>query len=129
MTDEAMASANEDAERLRGLLEQLTLEEKILLLTGRDFWTTQPMEKIGLRAVLVSDGPSGVRGEVWDERSPSLNLPSASALSSAWDPRSGASVRCSRRSRGPTQGRRCRSRPDNQPAPVTARRSSLRGVQ
>ncbi|HYH32148.1 MAG TPA: glycoside hydrolase family 3 C-terminal domain-containing protein, partial [Pseudonocardia sp.] len=31
-------------------------------------------------------GPSGVRGEVWDERSPSLNLPSAAALSSSWDP-------------------------------------------
>nr|WP_244250560.1 glycoside hydrolase family 3 C-terminal domain-containing protein [Rathayibacter festucae] len=35
--------------------------------------------------MLVSDGPSGVRGEVWDERSPSLNLPSATALSSSWD--------------------------------------------
>ncbi|WGW14172.1 glycoside hydrolase family 3 C-terminal domain-containing protein [Saxibacter everestensis] len=44
------------------------------------------MEKIGLRRILVSDGPSGVRGEAWDERDPSLNLPSATALSSAWDP-------------------------------------------
>ena len=56
------------------------------LLTGRDFWNTWPIEKIGLRRILVSDGPSGVRGEVWDERSPSLNLPSATALGSAWDP-------------------------------------------
>ena len=44
------------------------------------------MEKIGLRRILVSDGPSGVRGETWDERDPSLNLPSATALASAWDP-------------------------------------------
>ncbi|MEA9984034.1 glycoside hydrolase family 3 protein [Subtercola sp. RTI3] len=43
------------------------------------------MAKIGLRRILVSDGPSGVRGEVWDERSPSLSLPSATTLSSAWD--------------------------------------------
>ncbi|MBN9194268.1 beta-glucosidase [Microbacterium sp.] len=64
---------------------ELTLEEKVALLTGRDFWTTLPIEKIGLRRILVSDGPSGVRGEAWDERSPSLNLPSASALSSSWD--------------------------------------------
>ncbi|SDD45430.1 beta-glucosidase [Sanguibacter gelidistatuariae] len=71
--------------RLTELLGQLTLEEKVHLLTGCDFWTTWPMEKIGLRRLLVSDGPSGVRGEVWDERSPSLNLPSASALSSSWD--------------------------------------------
>ena len=46
---------------------------------------TGPIERIGLRRMLVSDGPSGVRGEVWDERSPSLNLPSATALSSSWD--------------------------------------------
>lgn len=66
-------------------LGRLTLEEKVTLLTGRDFWTTWPVESIGLRRMLLSDGPSGVRGEVWDERDPSLNLPSATALSSSWD--------------------------------------------
>lgn len=73
-------------ERLSDLLGQLSLDEKVLLLTGHDFWATWPLEKIGLRRILVSDGPSGVRGEVWDERSPSLNLPSATALGSSWDP-------------------------------------------
>tara|TARA_R110002051_G_scaffold62144_2_gene113779 strand:+ start:7797 stop:10229 length:2433 start_codon:yes stop_codon:yes gene_type:complete len=71
--------------RLAALLETLTLEEKVQLLTGRDFWTTWPIEKIGLRRMLLSDGPSGVRGEFWDERDPSLNLPSATALSASWD--------------------------------------------
>ena len=71
--------------RLQALLDQLTLEEKVQLLTGRDFWTTWPIEKIGLRRLLLSDGPSGVRGENWDERDPSLNLPSATALSASWD--------------------------------------------
>ncbi|MFP3459919.1 glycoside hydrolase family 3 C-terminal domain-containing protein [Arthrobacter globiformis] len=80
---------NEDQgidKRLKALLVKLTLDEKVQLLTGRDFWTTWPMEKIGLRPVLVSDGPSGVRGEVWDERQPSMNFPSATAISSSWDP-------------------------------------------
>jgi beta-glucosidase len=72
--------------RLTDALAALSLEEKVQLLTGRDFWNTWPIEKIGLRRILVSDGPSGVRGEVWDERDPSLNLPSATALASAWDP-------------------------------------------
>ncbi|MFJ4172237.1 glycoside hydrolase family 3 protein [Paenarthrobacter sp. NPDC089714] len=73
-------------QRLLGLLDKLTLEEKVHLLTGRDVWTTWPMEKIGLRRILVSDGPTGVRGEVWDERQPSMSFPSATAISSSWDP-------------------------------------------
>ncbi|MCO4239301.1 glycoside hydrolase family 3 C-terminal domain-containing protein [Pseudarthrobacter sp. MDT3-28] len=72
--------------RLKSLLAKLTLEEKVQLLTGRDFWTTWPIEKIGLRRMLFSDGPTGVRGEVWDERQPSMNFPSAAAISSSWDP-------------------------------------------
>lgn len=82
MTDRIQASTDP---RLLELLAKLSLEEKVLLLTGHDFWATWPLDKIGLRRILVSDGPSGVRGEVWDERSPSLNLPSATALGSSWD--------------------------------------------
>ncbi|MBN1096287.1 glycoside hydrolase family 3 protein [Blastococcus sp. TML/C7B] len=74
------------ATRLSDALGALSLEQKVQLLTGRDFWTTWPIEEIGLRRILVSDGPSGVRGEVWDERDPSLNLPSATALAASWDP-------------------------------------------
>ena len=67
------------------LVGRLSLEDKVLVLTGRDFWSTWPLPDIGLRPMVVSDGPSGVRGERWDERDPSLNLPSATALSSSWD--------------------------------------------
>jgi len=84
-TQNTLTELTEDSSEITSRLEALTLEEKVQLLTGRDFWTTWPIEKIGLRRILVSDGPSGVRGEVWDERSPSLNLPSATALSSSWD--------------------------------------------
>jgi len=83
-TDRASA-ASPLSERIDALLGQLSTEEKVQLLTGRDFWTTWPIAKIGLRRILMSDGPSGVRGEVWDERDPSLNLPSATALSASWD--------------------------------------------
>ena len=81
-----MTDTTLDDAALTTALNALTLEEKVQLLTGRDFWNTWPIEKIGLRRILVSDGPSGVRGETWDERDPSLNLPSATALASAWDP-------------------------------------------
>lgn len=66
-------------------VSKLTLAEKVQLLTGEDFWTTYAQPKVGLRKMVVSDGPSGVRGELWDERSPSLSLPSATAFASTWD--------------------------------------------
>lgn len=66
------------------LTAKLTLEEKVAFLTGFDFWNTVPNEKIGLRKLLLSDGPAGVRGEFWDERDNSINLPSGTALGSTW---------------------------------------------
>lgn len=66
------------------LTSRLSLEEKVALLTGFDFWNTVPSETIGLRKMLLSDGPAGVRGEFWDERDNSLNLTSGTALGSSW---------------------------------------------
>jgi beta-glucosidase len=66
------------------LAAKLSLEQKVSLLTGRDFWNTVAIDDIGLRNLLLSDGPAGVRGEFWDERDNSLNLPSGSALGSTW---------------------------------------------
>ena len=70
----------------RGLLAALSLEDKVLLLTGRDNWHTQPCDAIGLRSFAVSDGPAGVRGVTMDERNPSASLPCPSALGATWDP-------------------------------------------
>ncbi|MBN1172172.1 MAG: glycoside hydrolase family 3 C-terminal domain-containing protein, partial [Micromonosporaceae bacterium] len=73
-------------DQLRALLGRLDLSQKVRLLTGADFWSTQAEPAIGLRRLVLSDGPSGVRGESFDERDPSLSLPSATALGSTWDP-------------------------------------------
>ena len=43
------------------ILSQLTLEEKAELCTGGDFWHTKAVERLGLPAVMMSDGPSGLR--------------------------------------------------------------------
>jgi len=75
----------ESTDHLRPLLGELTLEQKAALVQGADFWTTVPLPEIGLRALTLSDGPAGVRGPRWDEREPSLNLPSGSALAASWD--------------------------------------------
>ncbi|MFC0678770.1 beta-glucosidase [Lysobacter korlensis] len=68
-------------------IEALSLEQKARLVTGADFWSTIAVPEIGLRSMVMSDGPAGVRGPAWDERDPSLNLPSATALAAAWDVR------------------------------------------
>lgn len=73
-------------ERLTAIARSLTLEQQVRLLTGADMWSTHAEPAAGLRSMVLSDGPSGVRGAIWDERDPSLNLPSATALSASWDP-------------------------------------------
>lgn len=75
-----------DTDSFAAIIARLTLEEKVSLVTGADFWSTVAIDRIGLRSMVLSDGPSGVRGPIWDERSPSLNLPSATALAASWDP-------------------------------------------
>jgi beta-glucosidase len=37
--------------------------------------------------MVLSDGPAGVRGQLWDERHPSANLPCPTALAATWDER------------------------------------------
>ncbi|MBT2518092.1 glycoside hydrolase family 3 protein [Streptomyces sp. ISL-90] len=78
-----MSAINDEV--LRTLCDQLSLEEKVQLLTGRDSWSTWPLPRIGLRSIVMSDGPAGVRGDTWDERSTSLNLPSPTAAAASWN--------------------------------------------
>jgi beta-glucosidase len=63
----------------------LSLEQKVRLLTGAEFWSLHPEPEVGLRRLVVSDGPAGVRGERWDERDTSANVPSPTALAATWD--------------------------------------------
>jgi beta-glucosidase len=72
---------------LTTLLARLSLEQKVRLLTGADVWALHPEPRIGLRRLVTSDGPAGVRGERWDERDPSANVPSPTALAASWDER------------------------------------------
>src|SRR3954464_7674113 len=72
-------------ELLHERLAALSLEQKVRLLTGADFWSLYAEPAIGLRGVGMSGGPGGVRGERWDERGPSANVPSPTALAATWD--------------------------------------------
>jgi beta-glucosidase len=63
----------------------LPVAAKVRLLTGADNWQTHGHPGIGLRPMVTSDGPAGVRGTTRDERKPSASLPSPSALGATWD--------------------------------------------
>ncbi|MCA1784033.1 MAG: beta-glucosidase, partial [Intrasporangiaceae bacterium] len=75
------------------LVRQLTLEEKASLCSGSDFWTTQGVERVGIPAVTVTDGPHGVRLQAGatdhlglNDSVPATCFPTASALAATWDP-------------------------------------------
>ena len=85
MIQSAAALPALDDSELTARVASLSLEQKVRLLTGADFWSLHPEPAVGLRRLVVSDGPAGVRGERWDERDPSANVPSPTALAATWD--------------------------------------------
>jgi len=68
-----------------GLVARLTLEQKVRLLTGADSWALHGESAVGLRPLLTSDGPAGVRGTRFDPSNPSTSLPCPVAIAATWD--------------------------------------------
>src|SRR6476661_10518819 len=55
--------ANADPEaRIDALLGELTVADKVSLLAGASMWLSTPVERLGIPAIKVSDGPNGARG-------------------------------------------------------------------
>ncbi|ARF55184.1 glycoside hydrolase family 3 protein [Streptomyces gilvosporeus] len=78
-----------DRERERAVdraLAALDLDTKTRLLSGQDMWTLPAVPEIGLKSLVMSDGPIGVRGRHWSAADPSVALPSPTALAATWDP-------------------------------------------
>lgn len=71
----------------------LTLEEKASLTSGASFWTTQGIERAGIPAIVLTDGPHGVRLQKGSadhlgigDSVPATCFPPAVALGSTFDP-------------------------------------------
>lgn len=48
--------------RIEDLVDAMTLEEQVSLLSGEDFWSLPAIERLGLPKLRVTDGPNGARG-------------------------------------------------------------------
>lgn len=46
------------------ILQQMTNEEKVLLLQGKDFWHTNPIDRLNIKELMMTDGPYGLRKQV-----------------------------------------------------------------
>ncbi|MHC2569735.1 beta-glucosidase H [Rhizobium leguminosarum] len=67
-------------------LAKLTLEEKVSLLSGANFWETVAIERLDVPSVKVSDGPNGARGGVTENGPTAAVFPSGIALGASWNP-------------------------------------------
>lgn len=83
------------------LIDQMTLQEKCSLLSGRDIWSTKPVERLGIPSIYLSDGPSGLRKQVGAGDHLGLNAslpatcwPTAATVANSWDPKLGERIGC-----------------------------------
>ncbi|WP_327161821.1 glycoside hydrolase family 3 protein [Streptomyces zaomyceticus] len=91
MTETGADTARAEADTAReeaveAALAKLDLDGRTRLLGGQDMWSLPALPEIGLRSLVMSDGPIGVRGVRWTADDPSVALPSPTALAAAWDP-------------------------------------------
>lgn len=56
-----LTATDRPALQVEELIARLTIEEKALLLEGVDSWNTNGVERLGIPALFVTDGPHGVR--------------------------------------------------------------------
>jgi beta-glucosidase len=82
-----------DDQSVAAVLAGLTVPQKAALCLGSDFWHTAPVNEAGIEAIMLSDGPHGLRKQpgrgadaALRASVPATCFPTASALGCSWDP-------------------------------------------
>jgi len=70
--------------KLKKVISNLSLEQKVSLLSGFDNWHTPDIKKYGIPKIKMSDGPNGVRGDSSTKQS-SACFPSPILLGATWN--------------------------------------------
>ena len=79
-------------EKIEDLLYQMTIEEKISLFSGKNFWYLEGLERLKLPSIMVTDGPHGIRKQAGDsdhlgilDSVKATCYPTAVGLASTWN--------------------------------------------
>ena len=75
-------------QRVDDLLQQMTLQEKISLLSGKDIWNTVPIPRLGIPSIVMTDGPHGVRAanpEAGRTLGATTAFPTGISMGASWD--------------------------------------------
>lgn len=74
------------------LVGELTRAEKASLMSGHNFWHTKAIERLGIPAIMLADGPHGLRKQEvagdhlgLNKSLPSTCFPTAATLANSWD--------------------------------------------
>lgn len=74
------------------ILQKLTIEEKAALVSGTDFMYTNPIPRLGVPSLCMSDGPHGLRKQIGSgdngvsQSEPATAFPTAATTASSWNP-------------------------------------------
>ena len=75
------------------ILQQMTLEDKIALCSGENFWETKKYEKYGMPSLFMCDGPHGLRKQEdaadmlgVNKSRPATCFPAEVTTAGSWDP-------------------------------------------
>jgi beta-glucosidase len=73
--------------RVNDLIAKMTLHEKVSMLSGIDLWRTQAVDRLGIPALVTSDGPHGVRsdGAAGRVKATATSFPTGVSFASTWD--------------------------------------------
>ncbi|WP_125570671.1 beta-glucosidase family protein [Lacticaseibacillus songhuajiangensis] len=80
-------------QKIDELLASMTLDEKVALCVGKDFWHTQDVQRLGVASTVLTDGPHGIRKQVGTgnqlglgESVKAICFPTGSAIAASFDP-------------------------------------------
>lgn len=76
----------------KNIIEKMTLEEKVSLCAGSDYWHTQDIERLSIPKIMMSDGPHGLRVQKKkadnlgvNESDISTCFPSEATIANSWN--------------------------------------------